>query len=152
MADLKRMAVDLLKDCAAKLKEYVRQEIPTSGTAPREWKDEIINSIDIENIVQSETSVTADVGLFYTQLYQRMRAGVLDQGMMEIPHHDPGRTVWNDDLSGLKTASDRAAYDIPQFYHSGTQFWQNAIRRLDTYFELSVMFMFENFDISKQMK
>lgn len=114
---------------------------------PGAWKQEIISNIDIQNIVASESVVSADVGLFYTQLYQRMRAGVLDQGMTGTPYHSPGRVVWNDDLTGLTTSSEKGYYEIPQFYHSGTQFWANALRRLDTYFEMSVMFFSESFDI-----
>lgn len=94
-------------------------------TAPNEWKQEIIDNIDVQNIAAGGDAITADIGLFYNQLYQRVRAGVIDQGMKGVPVHIPGNTVWtNIDVNGQRvehliapptTSGDSAAFEMPGF-------------------------------------
>lgn len=153
--DLINGAKELLRDCAEQFQRYVEEELPRNDTtAPDAWKQEIIDNIDIQNIAVTGSVVSADLGLFYTELYQRVRAGVIDQGMAGIPRHEPFKEVWsNGPTSGSHlmpprvTSSGKAAFDIPQFYHSGTQFWANAVRRLETYFNLRFAFFKEDFNL-----
>lgn len=156
MNDLINGAKELLRDCAEQFQRYVEEELPRNDTtAPDAWKQEIIDNIDIQNIAVTGSVVSADLGLFYTELYQRVRAGVIDQGMKGVPMHEPNKIVWsNGPKSGdhlipplRPTKSKDAAYEIPQFYHEGTDFWANAVRRLETYFDLRFEFFQEDFNL-----
>ena len=109
----------------------------TYGGAPGkpEWRREIANNLDHIATAVTGDSISMDFGYSPSGNADEVRAMIVAAGSGSAAGGDtihagpPGRSVWNDDMSGKHPSNAKSEYNLPAaFTQKGNQFVENAIR------------------------
>ena len=123
----------------------MRREIhlTTHGGAPGkpEWREDIAKNLGHTTTAQTGDSISMDFGFSPSNKADEVRAMIVNEGSGSavggnaIHAGPPGRSVWDEDVSGKHPSRAKTEYDLPdEFNQMGNQFVQNAMRIMQTDF------------------
>ena len=139
----------------------------THGGAPGkpDWRREIVSNLDHIATAVTGDSVSMDFGYSPSEKADEVRAMIVAAGSGStagggaIHAGPPGRSVWDDDVSGKHPSNARSEYDLPDaFNQKGNRFVENAVRIMKAEFGmLTEIYMvsipdhvyYENVQVSK---
>ena len=143
MDDLKKTAVDALREEGEILMDTMRQEVrmTVDGNGPGRtaWRDHIASNIQHLGTTITEERIEMAFGYAPTGEADTARAMVVAygsgdkaQGSGTRIHAGPaGRQVWDGNLSGKTTSKAKSEYDLPEaFNQRGNLFVDNALARM----------------------
>lgn len=147
MNDLTNRGHKALEAEGRKLAGIMKQEVQhtTHGDAPGKpaWRDHIERNIGQTATTITTDAISIDVGYDYDGKSDEVRAMIVahgsgdkaDGGGNRITAGPPGRSVWDEDVTGKHPSRAKSTYELPEeFNQHGNQFVENAMRRMRTQF------------------
>ena len=129
------------------MKQEVR--LTTHGNAPGKpgWREDIERSIGKVATSVTATGISIVVGYSPLDTPDKVRAMIgahgsgdkAEGGGARIHAGPPGRSVWNEDVTGKHPSKAKANYALPDaFNQQGNRFVENAVRRMEGRFGKAV--------------
>lgn len=140
--DLQRAYEEALWNTSERLITIMREEVPTGNLPGKpEWREQLRDDIRIVSSTVLHETIEFSVGLDYTLGSADYVRGMLVNygsgyhvGNPAI-HTRPGETVWDSDLAGKVPSNAITEYYLPDgFNQEGSEFIENAMKRVRAYF------------------
>lgn len=120
-------------------------QLTTHGGAPGKpsWRDEIERNLGHVATTVTADGISMDFGYSPSGMADKVRAMIVaygsgdkaDGGGEKIHAGPPGRSVWDDDLTGRHPSQAKSEHPMPDaFNQEGNRFIENAMRRAQTEF------------------
>lgn len=121
----------------------ITRTVGGNGPGKPAWRESLKQMVRVvsykylDTFMESEIGLDESIGFANYVRAQLIAHGGGSSGPTGVPitAGPPGRSVWDDDLSGKKASQAQSEYTLPAgFNQPGNEFVENAMKRMETYF------------------